>query len=88
MAVDKKNIFLSDFCELSAAELSDCNLIAVYPVVGWWRERAYLKRYDKSIRYSLVVSLSTPRTDVDLYTPIITQITPAIEIPFTTRPPA
>ena len=69
----------SDFCELSAAELSDCNLIAVYPVVGWWRERAYLKRYDKSIRYALVVSLSTPRTDVDLYTPIITQITPAIE---------
>lgn len=78
----------SDFCELSAAELSDCNLIAVYPVVGWWRERAYLKRYDKSIRYALVVSLSTPRTDVDLYTPIITQITPAIEIPIPTRPPA
>ena len=78
----------SAFCELSAAELSDCNLIAVYPVVGWWRERAYLKRYDKSIRYALVVSLSTPRTDVDLYTPIITQITPAIEIPIPTRPPA
>lgn len=77
----------SDFCELSAVELSECNLIAVYPVVGWWRERDYLKRYDKSVRYSLVVSLSTPRTDVDLYTPIITQITPAIEIPIPTRPP-
>lgn len=78
----------SDFCELNAAELSDCNLIAVYPVVGWWRERAYLKRYDKHIRYALVVSLSTPRTDIDLYTPIITQITPAIGIPIPTRPPA
>ena len=75
----------SDFCELSAVELSDCNLIAVYPVVGWWRERDYLKRYDKKIRYSLVVSLSTPSTDVDLYTPIITQITPAIEIPIPTQ---
>ena len=75
----------SDFCELSAVELSECNLIAVYPVVGWWRERDYLKRYDKKIRYSLVVSLSTPSTDVDLYTPIITQITPAIEIPIPTQ---
>ena len=75
----------SDFCELSAVELSGCNLIAVYPVVGWWRERDYLKRYDKSVRYSLVVSLSTPSTDVDLYTPIITQITPAIEIPIPTQ---
>ena len=74
----------SDFCELSAVDLSECNLIAVYPVVGWWRERAYLKRYDKKVRYSLVVSLSTPKTDVDLYTPIITQITPAIEIPIST----
>ena len=74
----------SDFCELSAVELSGCNLIAVYPVVGWWRERDYLKRYDKSVRYSLVVSLSTPSTDVDLYTPIITQITPSIEIPIPT----
>lgn len=77
----------SDFCDLSAVELSGCNLIAVYPVVGWWRERDYLKRYDKSVRYSLVVSLSTPSTDVDLYTPIITQITPAIEIPISTQPP-
>mgnify|MGYP000843615204 FL=1 len=75
----------SDFCELSAVELSGCNLIAVYPVVGWWRERDYLKRYDKNVRYSLVVSLSTPSTDVDLYTPIITQITPAIEIPIPTQ---
>lgn len=78
----------SDFCELNAAELADCNLISVYPVVGWWRERSYLKRYDKSIRYALVVSLSTPRIDVDLYTPIVTQIVPAIEIPISTRPTA
>lgn len=50
-------------------------MIAVYPVVGWWRERAYLGKHDGKVRYSLVVSLETPDVSVDLYTPIITQIT-------------
>ena len=70
----------SDFCELNAVDLCDCNHIAVFPVIGWWRERDYLKRYDKKVRYSLIVSLSTPKTDTDLYTPIITQITPTTKI--------
>lgn len=68
----------SDFIESNAVDLCDCNLIAVYPVIGWWRERAYLNRYDRKVRYSLIVSLTTPKTDVDLYTPIITQIQPEI----------
>lgn len=64
----------SDYCNLTAAELCDCKNIAVYPVIGWWRERSYLGKYDSKIRYSLVVSLSTPKVDVDFYTPIITEI--------------
>lgn len=70
----------SDFCELSAVELSECNQIAVYPVIGWWREHSYLGKSNNKIRYSLVVSLSTPKQDIDLYTPIITQIANATEI--------
>lgn len=70
----------SDFCELSAIELSDCNRIAVYPVIGWWRERSYLGKANNKIRYSLVVSLSTPKQDVDFYTPIMTQIGNVVEI--------
>lgn len=70
----------SDFCEISAVELSECNQVAVYPVIGWWRERSYLGRSDNKIRYSLVISLSTSKEDVDLYTPIINQITNATEI--------
>ncbi len=69
-----------DFCTLNAVELSECNYIAVHPIVGWWRERSYLGKSDSKVRYSLVVSLSTPRVDVDLYTPIITQIETATEI--------
>lgn len=64
----------SDFCELNAVDLCDCNYIAVYPVVGWWRERKHLGRYNKKIRYALIASLSTPNTNIDFYTPIVNQI--------------
>ena len=69
----------SDYCELTAAELCDCKNIAVFPVIGWWRERSYLDKYDSKIRYSLVVSLSTPKVDVDFYTPIMTEIRNVVE---------
>ena len=64
----------SDFCQLSAIELSECNRVAVYPVTGWWKGRNYLGKVYNKVRYSLVVSLSTTKTNVDLYTPIVTQI--------------
>ena len=70
----------SDFCELSAVDLCDANHIAVYPVIGWWRQRKHLGKVESSIRYSLVVSLETPEITVDLYTPILTQIQNTIEI--------
>ncbi|WOO35116.1 S8 family peptidase [Anaerocolumna sp. AGMB13020] len=70
----------SDFCELSAVELCECNRIAIYPVVGWWRERDYLGKYDSTIRYSMVITISTPKVDVDFYTPIITEIGNVVEI--------
>lgn len=45
----------SDFCETTAADLADANHIAVYPVIGWWRERSYLGKSNNKIRYSLIV---------------------------------
>lgn len=69
----------SDFMCLPGVELADVNGIAVYPVGGWWKERRKLKKYNEKIRYSLIISLSTKKTDIDLYTPIITEIqTPTI----------
>lgn len=70
----------SDFCKISAVQICECNLIAVYPVSGWWKTRTNLERYNKKVRYALVVSLSTPKIDVDFYTPIITQIQNVSEI--------
>lgn len=68
----------SDFRTQNAIDLCDMNYLAIYPVIGWWRERAYLKMYNRAVRYALVVTISTPDISTDLYTPIITQIKPEI----------
>lgn len=64
----------SDTWQGTASELASCGLIAVFPVTGWWRERAHLDRWSRSARYSLVVTIETEATEVDLYTPIANQI--------------
>lgn len=69
----------------TAADLATSNYIGIYPVIGWWRERPHLKKIDHKIRYSLIVSLSTPETDVDLLTPIQTKVTAAISTKIETK---
>ena len=72
----------SDWWEGSASALVECGHIGVFPVTGWWRERHHLGRWNRAARYSLIVTLETPRTDIDLYAAIATQvgIVPEIEI--------
>lgn len=64
----------SDVWTGPAVDLADCKYIAVFPVIGWWRERHNLGRFNDAMRYSLVVSISTPERDIDFYTPIETII--------------
>ncbi|SBW83730.1 hypothetical protein PVE_R1G5851 [Pseudomonas veronii 1YdBTEX2] len=54
----------------TAADLASRGLMAVYPGMGWWRTRPNLKRYDLPAHYSLIISIKTPETDVDLYAAI------------------
>lgn len=72
-ARDKGSIH-SDIWNGTSAELADSNIIAVSPRIGWWRERAYLGRWNRKTRYSLIVSITTPDENVDVYTPVATQI--------------
>jgi hypothetical protein len=65
----------------TAAELANRGFIAVYPAKGWWRTRPAQERYDLPARYSLVVSIRTPETDVDLYTPIAQQVAAQAAVP-------
>lgn len=64
----------SDFMCVPAVDLSNANDIAVYPIGGWWKNRKRLNRYYDKIRYSLIVSLGTKESEVDFYTPIITEV--------------
>ena len=44
--------------------------MAVYPGIGWWRERKYLGKIESTTRYSLIVTIHTPDQDIDIYTPV------------------
>jgi len=60
----------SDIWKGTAADLATCDMVGVYPVIGWWRERHWLNRWERKTRYSLIVSIHTPAQDVDIYTPV------------------
>ena len=64
----------SDVWEGTVSQLSESNMVIIYPKVGWWKSRAYLSRYHSKVRYSLVVTMEAPKVDVDLYTAIVMQI--------------
>jgi len=64
----------SDIWRGSAADLASRGVIAVYPALGWWKTRKRLEGYNKSARYSLIVSIRAPEVDVDLYASITNQI--------------
>ncbi len=68
-ARDKGSIH-SDKWSGTAAELAASNMIAIYPVIGWWRERAHLGKWNRKTRYSLIVSINTPEQNIDIYTPV------------------
>lgn len=70
----------SDYMDMTAAELAECNLIVVYPVIGWWRERKHLGKVENQTRYSLIISLETPAQDVELYTTVRNMIEVPIAI--------
>lgn len=48
-------------------ELARRDGISVYPVKGWWADRRERQFYDGRAQFSLIVSVRTPRTDVDLF---------------------
>jgi len=70
-----------DIWQGMAAELANRGFVAVYPTKGWWRTRQAQERYDLPARYSLIVSIRTPETGVDLYTPIAQQVAAQIAVP-------
>jgi len=64
----------SDVWRGTAASLASRGYLAVYPTMGWWNKRAHLNAWNKTARYSLIVTIETPGVETDLYTPVANQI--------------
>ncbi|QKK07458.1 MAG: S8 family peptidase [Planctomycetota bacterium] len=64
----------------TAEQLAASDAIAVFPVTGWWKERAFLQKVESIARYSLVVSIETPPGVIDLYAMIAAQTEVAVDI--------
>jgi hypothetical protein len=70
----------SDRWSGTAAQLAERGYIAVFPVIGWWRERYQLQRWNERARYALIITLRTQATEVDIYTPVMNLISPKVPI--------
>jgi hypothetical protein len=71
----RKGCLHSDWWTGTASTLALCDRIAVVPVTGWWRERPGQQRFNRDARYSLLVTISTARSDVELYAAVEQSIT-------------
>ena len=76
----KQGSLHSDIWIGNAADLAACNLIGIYPIIGWWRERHNQGCFNKQTRYSLIVSLEVPEQEVDIYTTVRNMIAVPVEI--------
>lgn len=70
----------SDTWRGTAVSLAERECVAVYPVIGWWRENPRHQRWNKRARYSLVVSIRSPETEVELYSAVKNIIRQPVEI--------
>lgn len=69
-----KGSIRKDFITLSGIEMSERNVLAVYPKNGWYKNLKRQDKFTEQVRYSLIVSIETPELEVDLYTPVLNEV--------------
>ncbi|MES1220976.1 MAG: S8 family peptidase, partial [Bacteroidota bacterium] len=79
-SIRSKGSIKKDFIVSSGADLATRNVIAVYPKPGWYKTRKKLNKSNSIVRYSLIMSIETERNDVDIYTPVLNEITNLLPI--------
>jgi hypothetical protein len=72
---------LSDSWTGTAAQLANRGQLAIFPAMGWWRNRQSHGRFDRAARYSLLISIEAPAAEQDLYALVAAQIAVAAEVP-------
>lgn len=70
----------SDTWTGSAADLAEMHTLAVHPVGGWWKYRTAEQRWQNRVRFSLVVSIDVPDTNIDIYSEVETQIQTRVQV--------
>lgn len=65
---------ISDSWVGTAAELANRGQLAVFPAMGWWRNRPSHGRFERAARYTLLVSIEAPEVQEDLYAIVAQQI--------------
>ncbi len=70
----------ADVWEGTASDLALRGCIAVFPVSGWWKDRKDRDHSDRGAHYALVASIESPTEDVDLWTPVATELGVPIEV--------
>lgn len=72
---------LSDSWTGTAAQLANRGQLAIFPAIGWWRNRPSHRRFDRAARYSLLISIEAPTAEQDLYALVAQEIAVAAEMP-------
>jgi len=72
--IRNKGSLHSDIWVGTAADLAARGHIIVYPVSGWWKDQPKRDRSNYGAQYSLIVSIETETSDVDIWTPVAQQI--------------
>jgi len=71
-----KGSIRKDFITGTGRELSERNVLAIIPKNGWYKNLKRQNKFNEKVRYSLIVSIETEETEVDLYTPVFNVLNP------------
>lgn len=80
MGRDRGSIHSDVMDHETAASLASCDMVGVYPIGGWWKERSKFECYNRKVHYSLIVSLETEEENCDIYTPVKNMIQARVPI--------
>ncbi|MFC0776851.1 S8 family peptidase [Flavobacterium sp. HJSW_4] len=69
-----KGSIRKDLLTFTGREMAERNVIAVFPKNGWYKNLKRQNKFNQKVRYSLIISIETDAEEVDLYTPVLTQI--------------
>lgn len=72
--VTMKGSIRKDMLTLSGREMSERNILAVYPKNGWFKNLKKQNKFNEEVKYSLVISIESEKADVDLYSPVLAKV--------------